>query len=104
MEKSLAKGENRSRKNFGKWTSIGRKTIISTPKKCSYKININDHDLICYDGNEDFYATYSRRIDSVDDIKEKIKKKNIKAIGNDKYNVKTFKLNEDFAKMLIELY
>ena len=83
-------------------------TLISqkTDKEieCIYKVNINDHDLICYDGNDDYLATYSRRIDTVDDVKEKIKKKNVKAIGDDKYEVKTFKMNKDFAKMLVDLY
>ena len=85
-------------------------TLFDSSKKykkeieCLYKVNISDHDMICYDGNESNYALYSRRLDSIDDIKEKVKNKNIKAIGDGRYEVKTFKLHKDFAKMLIDLY
>ena len=71
---------------------------------CSYKIIINNDDIICYDGNKDGYAKYSRRVDSIDDVKEKIKKKKIEAVGNAKYIVKIIKLKKDLADMLVGLY
>ncbi len=72
--------------------------------KCLYKVSINDSDIICYDGNKDGYAKYSKRIDTIDDVKEKVKKKNIEAVGENKYKTKVIKLTKDFTKMLVDLY
>ncbi len=72
--------------------------------KCLYKVSINDNDIICYDGNKEGYAKYSKRIDTIDDVKEKVKKKNIEAVGENKYKTKVIKLNKDFTKMLVDLY
>ena len=85
-------------------------TLINYRKKhdkkieCLYRVTINSTDLICYDGNKDGYAKYSRRIDTVDDVKEKIKKKNIEAVGENKYRTKVIKLNKKLADMLVGLY
>lgn len=79
---------------------------VKTNKKmeCKYKIDVNETDFICYDGNSDYLATLSKRLDTVDDVKAKVKSKDLKAIGDNKYEVKTFKMQKAFAKMLIDLY
>ena len=79
-------------------------TIINHDLKedfeCKYLVFINNTDEICYDGGK--YALYIKNSESLEDIKEAVKNKDIK-VNKSKVSQKIIVMNKGFAKILKEL-
>ncbi len=84
-------------KKYYTFTNTIRNYKIDKSFKCLYKINLNDTDVICYDGGE--YALYSKNVESIDDVKDAVSNKDIK-VNKSKKTSKVIKMNKSFAKLL----
>ena len=71
---------------------------ISEAIICKYRLNINNTDIICYDGGN--YAEYTTYRESLDDYKDAIKDKNISSIDKSVKSSKIIAMNKDLAKLL----
>ena len=88
-------------KNYFAFTNFYTNHKEVKESECIYKVLINEKDIICYDkGN---YGTYKRRIDTISDIKEKVKEKDINAQSEDTYKTTNIALNKKFIKLLTSL-